>query len=226
MSRDLPGVATNNIQIGDVSPIDITGTALTIAFWIQVDTFPAASILVDKGNGVSTSGKQYETYLGGGGTKLSFECGDSGGVDTVNGATSLSAGVWHHCTAVKNGTGAGAMKVYLDGVQDGSATSNRSIQNTGELLYFGRRNIDDWPFNGRIAEVAIWNVSLGAEEAAALAKGVSPLLVRPGSGLKAYWPLYGVAFGEPDLSGGASHAGQNGTIPKGEHSPSGPPILP
>ena len=34
-------------------------------------------------------------------------------------------------------------------------------------------------FSGDIAEVGIWNVDLSAAEIAALAKGVSPALIRP-----------------------------------------------
>ncbi|KKK59939.1 hypothetical protein LCGC14_3029330, partial [marine sediment metagenome] len=39
-----------------------------------------------------------------------------------------------------------------------------------------------------IAEVAIWNVALSNAEVALLAKGFSPLLIKPES-LVSYWPL-------------------------------------
>lgn len=44
--------------------------------------------------------------------------------------------------------------------------------------------------NGDIAEAAMWNVALSDSDMASLARGVSPLLVRPES-LVAYWPLGG-----------------------------------
>lgn len=55
--------------------------------------------------------------------------------------------------------------------------------------------------DGRVAEAAIWNVALTASEVAALAKGVSPLQIRPAS-LQAYWPLIGRQSPEPDWVGG------------------------
>lgn len=58
-------------------------------------------------------------------------------------------------------------------------------------------------FNGRIAEVGIWNVALTAAEVASLARGVSPLLVRPGS-LFAYWPLIGRVSPDLELLNGLS----------------------
>lgn len=41
---------------------------------------------------------------------------------------------------------------------------------------------------GDISEVGYWNVALTDADVAVLAKGVSPLLVRP-EGLVAYWSL-------------------------------------
>lgn len=55
-------------------------------------------------------------------------------------------------------------------------------------------------FEGRIAEVGVWNVILTAEERTALSQGISPLLIRPES-LVAYWPTVGRASPEIDLVG-------------------------
>jgi hypothetical protein len=59
------------------------------------------------------------------------------------------------------------------------------------------------PFTGSVAEAAVWDVALGAAEIASLAKGLSPLRVRPQS-LISYWPLVGAAgatSGENDYMG-------------------------
>jgi hypothetical protein len=37
----------------------------------------------------------------------------------------------------------------------------------------------DQPFNGRLAEVAVWDVALNADEITALARGYRPSLIRP-----------------------------------------------
>jgi hypothetical protein len=55
-------------------------------------------------------------------------------------------------------------------------------------------------FNGLIAEAGIWSVALTLAEIQSLAKGVSPLMIRPAS-LIAYWPLIGQTSPEIDLRG-------------------------
>jgi len=44
-------------------------------------------------------------------------------------------------------------------------------------------------FDGLVAEVAVWNVVLDDSEIAALAQGVSPLLIRS-TALVEYWPVF------------------------------------
>ena len=55
--------------------------------------------------------------------------------------------------------------------------------------------------NGRIAEAAVWNTDLTADEIASLgADRVSPLLIRPDN-LIAYWPIIGRTSPEINLMG-------------------------
>lgn len=57
-------------------------------------------------------------------------------------------------------------------------------------------------WDGKIAEVAIWNRILTAAEAAMLGKGFSPLFIR--NGLVFYMPLMGNGSSEVDIIGGGS----------------------
>lgn len=54
----------------------------------------------------------------------------SGGFLTITGATTLSADTWYHGAFTKNGTN--DWKVFLNGVQDGSSTSSRTLSSTGK----------------------------------------------------------------------------------------------
>ena len=56
-------------------------------------------------------------------------------------------------------------------------------------------------FPGYLADVALWNIDLSDSDVAALAKGVSPLHIRPDY-LIAYWPLAGRHDPEIDRVGG------------------------
>jgi hypothetical protein len=66
---------------------------------------------------------------------------------------------------------------------------------------------DMWANNGtkfNIAEVGIWNIALGADDVASLAKGNIPLRVRPESLVK-YFPLTGTSVEVVTGATGASH---------------------
>ncbi len=81
--------------------------------------------------------------------------------------------------------------MYLNGVSktvtEAVTPSGSVVSDAANNLYIGSR-VTDREFDGRIAEVAIWDVILTADEAAILSKGYSPLFVRP-QNLVAYWPL-------------------------------------
>lgn len=120
--------------------------------------------------------------------------GDTGGdpvqLITINASTSalanstggFTANTWHHACGVSSGPS--HRVAYLDGVAgtpnattitdpvDANLFNIATTKNTGTPLAH---------FTGSIAEVAVWSIDLNADEVAALAKGVPPILVRPQS---------------------------------------------
>jgi Concanavalin A-like lectin/glucanases superfamily len=219
MARDFPGTSGNYLSLGNV--LNITGTLLTIHVWAQLDTAAARRAMVDKRD---VSG-QYQLDLVGASTpKLEMRVSDSGGDDTAQGATTVTTGVWHACAGRKNGTGAGSLQVFLDGVSDASVTSAKSIQSTTNPLCFGAQAGTSNFFDGRLAEVAIWDVALSDAEIAALAKGMSPVFFRRDH-LKGYWPVGflvqpGQTF-DADFSGNVNNAQLIGTVVTANHAPVG-----
>lgn len=115
--------------------------------------------------------------------------------------TSWSTNTWHHHCGVFSGEDARA--VYLDGGSKGTdSTSGGGTPSLNRTTIGGK--VDLTPtlyFSGSLAEVAMWNVALTDAEAAILALGYSPLMVRPAS-LVAYWPLIGRLSPEIDTVGG------------------------
>lgn len=209
MSRDIPGASGNYLSVSDVAAIDITGTALTVCCWINLDVNNATQDVVAK---YGSSPLQYLLRINNSG-QLSVFIGD-GGNDNAVGGTTIGTGSWKHVALRKNGTGAGALKGYLNGVEEATATSNRSIADTSNPLTFGAAGDDTDQVNGRIAEVAIWNIALSPAEIAQIAAGKSPLSIQPAN-LKGYWPLYGNVSPETDLSGSGNNATIVGTVPAG-----------
>src|SRR5208282_6101410 len=75
--------------------------------------------------------------------------------------------------------------------------------------------------NAYLADFAYWSgVTLTVNEAEALYNGARPNTIRP-SGLGEYYPIDGLAWPEPDLSG----SGLNGTVTGTTGNGAGPPIM-
>ena len=110
-------------------------------------------------------------------------------MSTVN---TTNDGNWHHIMwAARRAGGFSGNAVYVDGSLVASANpSGDWYTNSGYYCAIGDSFDAYWgTFVGDIAEFAHWrNVLLGAGEAAALAKGFSPLRVRPAA-LDIYAPL-------------------------------------
>jgi len=97
-------------------------------------------------------------------------------------------GQWHHICAV--GESSTSRAVYLDGGNKGTSTTSVSPYGGHNVTTIGVNGQSSYPhkFNGDIAEVAVWNAALTDADALSLAKGFSPLFIRPES-LQTYWPL-------------------------------------
>lgn len=103
---------------------------------------------------------------------------------------------WHHIGwSFDDSSDTNAPLGYLDGV---SQSISPIVDNVGTALTTGAEYLignsaagtNNW--DGSLAEFGYWNVILSADEFLALAKGVSPLLIRP-TALIEYVPLIGPA---------------------------------
>ena len=209
MSRDFPGSAGNHLVVTNpVGALDITGD-ITVAAWIRPDALSGVQGIVTKENGVS-----FQYTLVTSGAQIIFRSG----TPQANGAGSLTTGAWHHVAGTRDATN---VRVYRDGSLDGSAAGGAGLDTSLDFV-IGARSASGIPFDGRIAEVAVWNAALTAAEIAALAKGLSPQMVRR-TRLAAHYPLWGnSSAGEPDLSGNGQHLTEIGTVGVGASPSVGP----
>lgn len=104
-------------------------------------------------------------------------------------STSFAANTWQHACAVFNSDS--DRRVYLNGGGKGTDATTKTMVGL-DITSIGRimASTPILPTNGTIAEVGMWNVGLTDADAASLAAGFSPLLVRP-QGLVFYAPLSG-----------------------------------
>jgi uncharacterized protein (DUF362 family) len=160
---DFDGV-NDYVQVPASASLDIAGP-ITIAAWIKPSGPPIQySEIVDKETRPTGPGFSFilnNTRL------IQFWVGETG-TDWTNaeGTTALQDGVWYYVVGVADG---GALRVYVNGVQEGADVSQGPPGSTAAVnLEIGRggSTLTRW-FNGIIDEVRISNRALTPEEIAA-----------------------------------------------------------
>ena len=125
---------------------------------------------------------------GGGANGVGFAATGNSFFEEAESTTDFTANTWHSAVGQDPG-GGGTRSVFLDGGSEGTVTNTQSPANVDRMA-IGRVD-DSTPgneFNGSLAEVALYNVTLTGPEATSLGLRFSPQLVRP-SALRAHWPL-------------------------------------
>jgi hypothetical protein len=112
---------------------------------------------------------------------------------TLNSTTVGATDTWYHvCLTYKFVTdGTSELRLYVNGSQEASSTvAVGPINQQTAAVEIGRRAFSgfQFPANARMAEVAIYNTTLSADEVASLADGMTPDKVSP-QGLVLYAPL-------------------------------------
>ena len=226
MSRDIPGSANQFITWPIQSILD-DSDLLTVAFWFNTDTVADFTPLVGLFRD-DIDQRAWAIWIHSG--KVRFDTSSNGTfqVNNISSLTSPGTGSWIHIMCTHE-TATPRNRIYYNGVLEATGTTNvfagiydntDNVNIGGQILATAVRWAD-----GRFANLGIWHDALGGEEALALAKGVSPRLIRPAS-LVGCLPLYGVAFPEIDLGGNSVEGVQNGTVAASPSRPvSGPPVL-
>jgi hypothetical protein len=143
----------------------------------------------------------------------------SGQFSTAAASTSYSAGVWSHACGVW--TSDTSRSVYLNGGNKGTNSDNRPITSVTAFAIGSNGRASPGSFlDGSILWPAVWDVALTDDEAAMLAAGINPLLVRPES-LIFFAPLGNLDPEiDQDLVGGVSFT-EYGTPTWSDDSPAG-----
>lgn len=165
-----------------------TAVPITIAAWFYPDANNVAQTIV----GITASGATNARFTlqcqSTGNLRAAVQAGAAtAGADTT---TTISATTWQHGVAVF--TGNASRTAYLNA--GGNATNTSSVTPSAAALNrttIGtqwRNQVRENYFDGRIAEVGIWNVALTLAEIESLADGFKPTVIRPQS-LLFYAPL-------------------------------------
>lgn len=225
MSRDFDG-STGELTIPPASVLR-PSLPVTIAAWINPDALVAGGgVFTSNQTGTINIGASLQLNNTSGNIEAKYGSGGSGSgfrrSKATSGAAAVTTGSWQHIACCIRG--ATDMDIYIAGSDAGGAysgTGGAMAHNASTGSRIGR--VGGIRFDGRIAEVGFWDVSLSAAEVLAMAKGVSPSRIRPGS-LLGHWPLWAVADPDIDLSANGNVASLVGTAPVADHAPIGSPF--
>ena len=157
------------------------------------------------GNNVGVSGWQFEIVS----DTIEFTLVNTAGSITITSTTAVADGSWHHIVLTYSGTSVGStgLKLYIDGVSEGTGSGNITGGATGSsgLLAFGNKSFNlptaGKYFDGSLDDIGMWynTVVLTAEHALAIYNkcnndGVplgmnGPWATRKTQTPSSYWPL-------------------------------------
>ncbi len=119
---------------------------------------------------------------------------------SVVGATSIPANNWTHVAGHWDGT---TLRVFVNGVLDGTLAATRNPKAGNSALKIGERGNGGTPFFGMIDEVRLWNV---ARTGAQIVAAKDVCLAGNETGLAGYWRFEeGVSALAHDATGNANH---------------------
>lgn len=155
-------------------PDPIDPAQYTLTAWVRFETVRACSIVVRTDASGPTTRWSHQLRLAAGG-KFEHYVND-GSTNIITGTNIISRGQWYHVAISAEGNG--SMKLYVNGVQDGTTRSLKTLWTGGDRWRLGSNSGDGKGFmDGQIADLAIWHRVLTDNELATLATGQPPLLL-------------------------------------------------
>ena len=137
------------VDLGDHN--DLTGN-FTISAWIKSNTNNRT--IISKG---SAAGYEF-SINNSGNLVMSF----NSGTQTVTSTNSVPQNIWHYVAVIYNGTTA---KIYIDGIEDGTANISTSpVANSENFLIGASGSSPSNFFSGEMDELRIWNRALTVDQ--------------------------------------------------------------
>ncbi|KKL72323.1 hypothetical protein LCGC14_2086070 [marine sediment metagenome] len=166
MPLDFVAASEEHVEIGDVAPLNITGSAITVAAWVKIASATAEKKVIAKWSDSAGAFSYLLGIAGAADDKAQFVV-NTGSNGVALGTTSLSVGVWHLIVGTYDGV---TVRVYLDEVEDGtvSLTGNISSNTAPVRIGVGSGATSEQPMDGAIDDARIYDRVLSAEEVATI----------------------------------------------------------
>ncbi|MEE9167479.1 MAG: LamG-like jellyroll fold domain-containing protein, partial [Candidatus Neomarinimicrobiota bacterium] len=196
-------------------------TAYTIEAWVKPSDVTSVNIIVRTDVNGPTASWSHQLSINPEGRFQHYTFDGSG--RSVAGSTSISSGSWYHVAAMA--TNNGDMRLYVNGVEEGTSMSVSTLWTGGDRYYFGSNSTGSDYFSGTIDEVRIWNV---ARTKAEIQADMNRALKGNETGLVGYW-RFDESSGTTTYDGTPN--GNNGTVNGGAQfvssdAPIGVPSIP
>lgn len=145
---------SNYVTMGNV--LNLTAQ-ITVSVWVNASSWAGNwPMIVAKDVNVAYLLMQNDDV---GGSKMGFRIGAAGAPNTANGSTDLNINQWYHVAGTYDGT---TIKIYVNGILDGSQARAGSIPTSANALQIG--GYGGLVFTGKIDDVRIYNRALSAQE--------------------------------------------------------------
>lgn len=181
MARNFVAASSQHIIVGDIAAVDFAHPLTT---WTLGGFFRRASSGSEHKIAAKWSGGVLQYLLSINGSNNLLAATFDGSINVATGGTAIATATDYHAVARQNGTGADSLRLFLNGVSEATATTAQGPTDTASPFKLGAGgdgSTHENPHDGDLWEWAAWNVALTDDEIAALAKGMSPLLIRPQS---------------------------------------------
>lgn len=131
----------------------------TLEYWMKTTATASAGTQWFQGQGIVDAEmpgatNDWGTSLLGG--KLAFGIGQSGFDRTLQSVSDVNTGSWVH-VAVSWKQSTGEMKLYINGIPEGTLSGSTNLRNAPNRITFGQLQTNINRFNGTLDEVRIWN---------------------------------------------------------------------
>lgn len=188
MAYDFDGTA--DYMEGAITALNVP---LTLSCWMNSDVTNAAKILLAVAAGSILSGSTASQSLSirtTAAAQVQAVTAAGNGSNNSQSAGTFTANTWNH--VVGRFASTSSRIVYLNGTKATESTITRATGGTLSNLLIARGSGGTYfpsaPFNGRLAELAVWSVALDDDEIISLYDGVKPTSIRPQS-LEYYVPI-------------------------------------
>jgi len=163
-SSDNSGSIVFNGVNNYVGILNNTSVSFTIDCWINTTATSLNGTQAYEGNGIvwsDVAGGGNDFVLAILNDKASWFTGDT--VTSINGTTTINTGAWFYLTVVKNGDNS-TKQLYVNAVSEGIGDSSANPLTENPNIAIGGNTLDSQYFNGKIAQVKIYNRSLSESE--------------------------------------------------------------